>query len=224
MRRSRMSLGIAAAVLLAIGGAALASNMAFKFVPHMDFADPDYYDISIPDVNNYTDLVSVFDDVNTSPGCTALSVCQFHNDIGTACCWNGPFSCNESLGGSGFLRVSVGPPGFCRGWVIVGANGPSGALTGVNLVGPDPNPPGDPILNWLGLPYNSVAMTILDVFNEINTNGVPAGQAASVTVFHPDNTSCTWNGAFSCTEPLPSSIALKVTIRNSGVKWRSARY
>ena len=53
-------MGVAGAILLVVAGAAVASNMGFKFTANIATGDPDIYDISIPLNNNYTTLESVY--------------------------------------------------------------------------------------------------------------------------------------------------------------------
>ena len=103
-------LWVAGAILLAVGGAAMASNMGFKFVPNIQLVDPNIYDVSIPLNNNYVTLQSIFDDINASAGCTALSVTSFGNSPvpQTACAWVGSFSCNQPLDIGQAVRVTVG--------------------------------------------------------------------------------------------------------------------
>src|ERR1043166_7534269 len=115
-------LWVAGAILLAVGGAAMASNMGFKFVPNIQLGDPNIYDVSIPLNNNYTTLQSVYDDINASAGCTALSVTTFGNSPvpQTACAWVGDFTCNAALNPGQAVRVTTA--GTCTGWVIVGSH------------------------------------------------------------------------------------------------------
>src|SRR5262245_17813472 len=66
-------LWVVGALLLAVCGAAVASNMGFKFVPNITQSGPQkQYTISFPLNNNYTDANSVLTDIPV--GCSAVSV------------------------------------------------------------------------------------------------------------------------------------------------------
>lgn len=123
MKRRHELLVMGSALLLAIGGVAIAAT-GYKYVLNMPLGDPEFYDVSIPPINIYTDLVSIFNDINGSPGCPIAEggVTGFLPD-GSLCSWTGPFSCNRPFRPGEGIRLSFGPGG-CSGWVIVGGSGP----------------------------------------------------------------------------------------------------
>lgn len=214
MNRLKFSCIGVAAILLAISGVTVASNMAFKVVPDLKCPDPGVYDISIPRINSYTSLASIYNDISTSPGCTASSVTSFNSDQ-SSCTWNGPFSCNRPYSSGEGLRISVGPP-FCRGWLIVGANADAPANAFNFSVS-------DPSVYVAAYPYNGTAFTLADVFLDINANGSPAGSAASVTIFECDQKSCTWNGPFSCNGVITPFASVWITVSAPTV-WTPSMY
>lgn len=208
-KRARL-LGTVAVICLTIGGVALASNMTFKFVPTLT-DDPDVYRISLPLVNNYTDLASIFNDIDVSPGCFARSVTTFNIcDPGSSgdkksCTWNGPYSCNTPLEPGEGISVSVSGPG-CT-WIIVGAHNPIFKFNLSNT---------DPCAYEVSVPYHTTAMTLAELCAEIPN-------CASVTSFFPDQSSCSWVGPLSCNKPLNVGVAVRVSVTASS-SWTPSHY
>jgi len=205
MKKHMKLLWIAGAILLAVGGAAVASNMGFKYAANLPTADPDIYDVSIPLNHNYTTLSSIFDDINTSPGCTAASVTVFNPDQ-SSCTWNGPFSCNTAYNSGQGIRVTVGGP--CTGWIIVGSHNPSFQYA---------FPTNDPDIYDVSVPYHTTQTSLAGLYSEIPN-------AASVTIFNPDQSSCTWNGPFSCNVALSIGQGVRVTVTTDGTLWTPSHY
>lgn len=202
--------GVTCAILAALGGVAMASNMGFKFVPNLNQGDPKIFDISVPDNNNYTSTKAIFDDISASAGCSAASVITFDVDQ-NACTWLGlPGGCvttgfNTTQKGIG-VRVSTNGP--CTGWVIVGSHDPTLAHA-FTLT--------DPKIYDFSLAYHTTRTTTKALFDEI-------GVAASVTGFDPDQTACTWLGLpGGCVEPITIGKSYFVTV-GSPVNYIESHY
>jgi hypothetical protein len=185
---------------------AVASNVGFKFVPAIGSSDPDVFDISLPYFNNYTTNASIFDDINTSPGCDALQVTTFFADQ-SSCSWTGPWSCNKPYTVGDGIRISVAAPG-CT-WVIAGSSDPSFsfAFTAAQV---------DPKIRFVSLPYHNTYLYLSDVFNDLPN-------AAQVTRFHPDQTSCSYTGPTSCDEAIERQDALVISVLAAG-SWTPKHY
>lgn len=206
MAKHMKLMGVAGAILLAIGGTAMASNMGFKIVPNLALQDPNVYEISIPLNNNYTDLKSIFDDIGTNCPNGASSVTHFAPDQ-SSCTWNGPFSCSNPLAGGQAVRVTVAVTG-CATWVIVGSHNPSFVYT-FPLV--------DPNIYEISVPYHTTRTNIRELFDEIPN-------ASSISRFHPDQSSCVWNGPFSCSEPITIGEGYWVTVGVAASTWVPSHY
>lgn len=194
MSRNARSLCVVALLALFIVGAAVAGNMTFKFVPSLIDQDPGIYKISLPLMNQYTDLASVFNDISGSAGCTAGGVSTFLPDQ-SSCTWNGPYSCNRPIVKGEGITVSVlGGP--CTDWIIVGGHDLdftySFALS-------------DPNIYEISVPLHTTAMALSDLCDDIP-------QCAAVTQFNPDQTSCTYNGFFSCDAPIKVGEAYRLSV------------
>ena len=198
-------LWVMGAILLAVGGAALASNMGFKFVPNIATADPDIYEISIPLNNNYTDLASIFNDINASAGCSAAGVTVFAPDQ-SQCSWTGSFSCNQAYTAGTGVRVST--YGTCTGWVIVGSHNPSFAFS-FGLA--------DPNIYDVSLPYHTTKTDLAGLYTEIPN-------AAGVTKINPDQSLCSWTGAFSRNTTITIGEAYRVSVTVAGTTWTPSHY
>jgi len=203
MAKHMKLLWIAGAILLAVGGAAVASNMGFKFVPNLATGDPDIYQISLPFNNNYVDIQDVFDDISASAGCSAAAVTVFHPDQST-CAWTGSLSCNEAVGSARGVRVgTIGP---CTGWVIVGSHNP--ALT-VSV-------PLDPLILDASIPYHTTKTDLAGLFSEIPN-------AAQVTKFNADQSTCGWTGPLSCNVPITIGESYRISATVAG-PWSPSHY
>lgn len=206
MTRPMKMLWVAGAVLLAVAGAAVASNMGFKGVPNLALSDPNIYDVSIPLNNNYTTLSSIFNDINASAGCSAAAVTVFAPDQ-SSCVWNGPFSCDLPYSPGQGIRVSVGPPN-CTQWIIVGSHNPSYTFAFAQA---------DPSIYDVAVPYHTTQTSIAGLFAEIPS-------AASVTIFNPDQSTCTWNGPFSCNSAMTIMQGVRVSVSLPGASWVPSHY
>src|SRR4051812_4927433 len=116
-------LWVVGALLLACG-AAVASNMGFKFVPNIVQSGPaKQYTISFPLNNNYTTANTVLTDIPAS--CNAQGVIRIAPSVGGATrqAWLAPgVGVNFAIAkGEGYL-VQTGST--CTTWVIVGSHDP----------------------------------------------------------------------------------------------------
>ena len=69
----RTKLWVAGALLLAVSGAAVASNMGFKFVPNLNQTNKTFT-VSLPLNQNYANASAVFNDSPPRTACTASAV------------------------------------------------------------------------------------------------------------------------------------------------------
>ena len=204
MMRHMKLMGVAGTILLVVAGMAVASNMGFKFTANIATADPDIYDISIPLNNNYASLQSIYDDISASSGCSAAQVTIFNPDQ-SSCSWIGAGSCNAPyLPGQG-IRVSTAGP--CTAWVIVGSHNP-GYLFSFGLA--------DPNIYDIALPYHTTRTSTETLFNEIPN-------AAQVTKFFPDQSSCSWIGAGSCNVAITIGDAYRISV-SAPSNWTPSHY
>lgn len=194
MRRITVVLcAMGAAILLAapaLGADCLGQpcgNMAFKILAEIDTPDPDIYQKAFPCCNNYSDLVSIFDDISNSCPNGAASVVSFNPDQ-SSCIWNGPLSCNRPLKCNEAVWVSTSLTG-CSSWYVAGASCKTGVFPlityGITFE------LADPMIYETSVPPHTTALHLSDLFNEIP-------QCAQVAIFTPDQTSCVWNGPLSC--------------------------
>ena len=116
-----MKLWVVGALLLAVGGAVVASNMGFKFVPNVQLNKDTT--ISLPLNNNYADANSVFTDIQGS-GCTPVRVQRIVPSAGakTKQTWSGSGTNFAIAKGEGYLVVTSNN---CTTWVIVGSHDPA---------------------------------------------------------------------------------------------------
>lgn len=197
-------MGVAGAILLVVAGAAVASNMGFKFTANIATGDPDIYDVSIPLNNNYTSLQGIYDDISASSGCTASSVTIFAPDQ-SSCSWIGAGSCNAPYNPGKGIRVTTA--GACTAWIIVGSHNPSFLYS---------FPTVDPDIYDIALPYHTTRTTTETLFNEIPN-------AASVTKFAPDQSTCSWIGAGSCNTTIAIGDAYRVSV-SAASTWGPSHY
>ena len=216
MTKRMKLLWVAGAVLLAVGGAAMASNMGFKFVPNIANGAPAVYDISIPLNNNYTTLRSIFDDINASAGCSAAAVINFNNSpIGTgSCTWAGPFTCDSTYHKGESVWVKVAASTSCTGWVVVGSHDPSFQFSFTQ---------NQPARYEVSVPYHTTETSLASLYAEIpSCSSVDAaGNGTS-----PAQTHCTWAGPFTCNQPLSigQGVAIKVNSPTLPVQWTPSHY
>lgn len=207
MTKHGKMLWVMGAILLMIGGVAVASNMGFKFVPNIATADPEVYWISIPLNNNYTDLASIYNDITAECPNGAAQAVRVHPDQ-SQCIWNGPFSCNEPYLPGEAVYVSTAVSG-CTTWVIVGSHNPSFVYN---------FPTADPDIYTISVPYHTTLTDIAGLYNELGPN------ALQVVRVHPDQSQCIWNGPFSCNEPITIGEGYYVSVSVAGTTWTPSHY
>ena len=151
----RTKLWVAGALLLAVSGAAVASNMGFKFVPNLNQTNKTFT-ISLPLNQNYANASAVFNDIQAS-GCTAAKVERMVPSAGGALrqTWTSVGGINFSIAkGEGYI-VEVGAT--CTNWVVVGSHDPAFVYnfsqTGKSYL--------------TSIPYHTTATTASDVFASI---------------------------------------------------------
>ena len=150
----RMKLWVAGALLLAVGGTVVASNMGFKFVPNIDQSGKTFT-ISLPLNNNYTNADSVFQDMSAS-GCTPQLVERIEPSSGGGLRhdWNGTGDNFTLVKGEGLIVVVSGT---CTSWTIVGSHDPAYVYTFAQSG-----------KNYLtDIPYHTTATTANDLFTSI---------------------------------------------------------
>jgi hypothetical protein len=156
---------LAAVAVLAIGSAAIASNMGFKIAIPLTAGASTY--VSIPYYNSYTDAASMRNDINTSISGTA-----------TVYNWNGTVWQRYAGGGLGQVNFTITPgqgyqvvPAASGNWIVVGSHNPSLALSFTAGTS-----------SYVSVPYHTTATTAQLLRNEID-----AAIGSTATVYN-------WNG------------------------------
>lgn len=198
----------AAVVVLASAGLAIASPMAFKFIPDLALGDPLIYDVSIPSENGLTDLSGVSDAITAACPGGAAQVTVFDTDQ-TSCSYTGEFSCNRTLLPGEAVRVSVNAP--CTGWIIVGTEGGGGPGSPSRTFSE-----ADPSVYQTSIPLHTIALTAAQLCNEIPN-------CAMVTRFNPDQTSASWTGQLGVNFPIVPGQAYHVSVTAPTV-WYPSHY
>jgi hypothetical protein len=150
MKRNVLLL-LAAVAVLAIGSAAIASNMGFKIsIPLTSGVNSC---VSIPYYNSYTDAASLRNDINAAISGTAQVYA-----------YNGTIWQRYAGGGIGQVDFTITPglgymvlPAASGNWIVVGSHNPALALSftsGVN--------------NLVSVPYHTTATTAQLLRNEID--------------------------------------------------------
>ena len=151
----RMKLWVAGALLLAVAGTVVASNMAFKFVPNINEANK-VFTLSLPLNNNYLVAHDVFNDINASCPGSAQIVEKITPSAGGKLrrTWNNSGDDFQVLGEEGLL-ITVNPT--CTQWVVVGSHNPSQVMSFAQA--------GKMYLT--SIPYHTTAVVAHDIFNSI---------------------------------------------------------
>lgn len=207
-----MKLLVVGALVLAVGGTVLASNMGFKFVPNLNQAGKDFT-ISLPINNNYTNADSIFQDVNAS-GCAAAKVERINPSTGgtSRTTWVGFGSAADNFSvakGQGYIVTTAGN---CTTWVVVGSHDPT-YVYNFAQAGKD---------YLTSIPYHTTATVANDLFT-----GIP--NCAKVERINPSlgaTSRTTWVGFGSAADNFPVAIgqAYIVAVGVAGVNWTPAHY
>jgi hypothetical protein len=165
MKRNVLLL-LAAVAVLAIGSAAIASNMGFKISIPLTAGTNSF--VSIPYYNSYTDAASLRNDINASISGTAQVFA-----------YNGTIWQKYAGGGLGQVNFTITPgqgyqvlPAASGNWIVVGSHNPSLALSftaGTN--------------SFVSVPYHTTATTAQLLRNEID-----AAIGSTVQVFNYNGT------------------------------------
>jgi hypothetical protein len=157
---------LAAVAVLAIGSAAIASNMGFKISIPLTAGTNSY--VSIPYYNSYTDAASLRNDINAAISGTA-----------TVYAYNGTLWQRYAGGGFGQVNFTITPgqgygvlPAASGNWIVVGSHNPSLALSftaGTN--------------SYVSVPYHTTATTAQLLRNEID-----AAIGSTVTLYNYNGT------------------------------------
>lgn len=153
-------LWVVGALLLAIGGAAVASNMGFKFVPNITQSGPaKQYSISLPLNNNYANANAILTDIPA--GCNAQAVIRIAPSVNGSVKqgWLAPgtgvnFPVSK---GEGYL-VQTGTT--CTNWVIVGSHDPAFVY----------NFAAGGVQTFASVPYHTTATVANDLLTSIGPN------------------------------------------------------
>jgi len=174
----RMKLWVAGALLLAVAGTVVASNMAFKFVPNWNQTNK-VFTLSLPLNNNYLVAHDVFNDINASCPGSAQVVEKVVPSTGAKnrLTWNGSGDDFPVVGAEGLL-ITVNPA--CTSLVIVGSHNPSQSISF--------SQPGKMYLT--SIPYHTTAVVAHDIFNSIPSASV----VEKIVPSTGGKNRLTWNG------------------------------
>jgi len=178
----RMKLWVAGAILLAIGGTVVASNMGFKFVPNLNQTGK-IFTISLPLNQNYTDAESIRQDIDTSCGAgTFNKIVKINPSAGgsSQSTWLGFGGGNYLVNGTPANRqqgYEVQVNNNCVNWVLVGSHDPAFVY----------NFPNAGQFYLTTIPYHTTATRANDLFtsipsiNKIVKINVSAGASSQTT-------------------------------------------
>jgi hypothetical protein len=195
---------LAAVAVLAIGSAAIASNMGFKISITLTKNVNSF--VSIPYYNSYTDAASLRNDINTAISGTA-----------TVYAYNGTLWQRYAGGGVGQVNFTITPgqgyqvaPAASGNWIVVGSHNPSLALSFTKNVN-----------NFVSVPYHTTATTAQLLRNEID-----AAIGSTVTLYNYNGT--LWQryaggGVGQVNFNITAGSAVQVAPAGSG-SWTPAHY
>jgi hypothetical protein len=153
---------LAAVAVLAIGSAAIASNMGFKISIPLTAGVSSF--VSIPYYNSYTDAASLRNDINAAISGTA-----------TVYAYNGTIWQRYAGGTIGQVNFTITPgqgyqvsPAASGNWIVVGSHNPSLAISFTSGV-----------TSFVSVPYHTTATTAQLLRNEID-----AAIGSTVTLYN----------------------------------------
>jgi riboflavin biosynthesis pyrimidine reductase len=203
MKRNVLLL-LAAVAVLAIGSAAIASNMGFKISIPLTSGVTSF--VSIPYYNSYTDAASLRNDINAAISGTA-----------TVLAYNGTLWQKYAGGGIGQVNFTITPgqgyqvaPAASGNWIVVGSHNPGLALSFTSGT-----------TNFVSIPYHTTETTAQLLRNEID-----AAIGSTVTVLSYNGT--LWQkyaggGIGQVNFNITAGSAVQVASAGSG-SWTPAHY
>jgi len=206
-----MKLWVVGALLLAVGGTVIASNMGFKFVPNVAQAGK-VYTISLPINNNYTNADSVFQDINAS-GCSAAKVEKMVPSAGglQRVTWLGFGSAADNFTVSKGEGYIVQTNGACTSWVVVGSHDPTYSYSFPQV--------GKAYL--VGVPYHTTATVANDLFTSIPN----CAKVEKIVPSAGGLQRVTWLGFGSAADNFPVSIGEAYVVQVTAAStWTPAHY
>jgi hypothetical protein len=75
-------------------------------------------------------------------------------------------------------------------------------------------PTADPQVYDVSIPLVNNYANLADIFNDIDSS--PGCLAAQVTVFNPDQSTCSWTGSLSCNQPYQPGQLVRVSVFSAG--------
>jgi hypothetical protein len=200
---------LAAVAVLAIGSAAIASNMGFKISIPLTAGQAKF--VSLPFYNSYTDAASLRNDIIASGG-TSVSVYDYTGTAWQRYSGGGTgqvnFTITTGTTGKGYEVVSAAA---VSNWIVVGSHNPSLAIS---LTGGQ--------AKYVSVPYHTTDTTAATLRNEI----IAAG-GTSVSVY--DYTGTAWQrysggGTGQVNFNLTAGKAIEVVSAASVANWVPAHY
>lgn len=203
MKKHRTVWGLVAVVAgaaLLLGGAAVASNMGFKFVPQIPgTAGNNAFNLSLPWNNNYTNAASLFNDI---PGCSRVS--KF-NTNSTLSSWNAGGGMNFTIvKGEAYIVFGAGSG---QTPVIVGSHDP-------NFTFSFPNGAYN-----ASAPYHQTYTNASALFTALQ--GTCPTQVVRVSKFNANSTLSSWNagGGMNFNLDLGAGVLVFTNAPCSGFVW-----
>jgi len=210
----RMKLWVAGALLLAVGGTVVASNMGFKFVPNLNQTGK-VFTLSLPLNNNYTDAGSVFNDLNASCPGAAAKIERINPSAGgtsrTTWVGFGSASDNFTLAKGAGLLVQVNSP--CTNFVVVGSHDPAYVYTFASAGG----------FNYLtDIPYHTTATVAGDLFTSIPS----CAKVERINVSAGGTSRTSWVGFGSASDNFNVAIGESyiIVVNTPGTTWTPSHY
>jgi hypothetical protein len=209
----RMKLWVAGALLLAVGGTVVASNMGFKYVPNLNQTGK-IFTLSLPLNQNYTTADSMFQDLNASCPGAANKIERINPSPGgtSRTVWLGFGSAPQNFAiakGQGYL-LQVNSS--CTSWAVVGSHDPAYVYNFANA--------GQVYLT--SIPYHTTATVADNLFTSI-----PSCNKVERINVSPGGTSRTvWLGFGSAPQNFQVKVgeAYIIQVNTAGTSWTPAHY
>jgi hypothetical protein len=209
----RMKLWVAGALLLAVGGTVMASNMGFKFVPNLNQANR-VFTLSLPLNQNYTNADSVFQDINASCPGAASKIERIDPSPGGTIrvTWVGFGSAPQNFPiakGEGYMLEVFSN---CTTWAVVGSHDPAYVY----------NFPTAGEVYLTSIPYHTTATVAHDLFTSIPS----CGKVERIVPSSGGTLRTTWVGFGSPAQNFPVKVGESyiVEVGTAGTSWTPAHY